>query len=99
MNGLHSLRRVALLAEFSDDDLRPLEGLKKLELLNLAHTLVTDAGLAHLRGMTALRELDLTGRSGVTDAGLASLAGLRKLQTLGLRRRTSWAWGSSISNA
>jgi hypothetical protein len=34
---------------------------------------VTDAGLAHLRGLTGLQELDLEGCKRVTDAGLAAL--------------------------
>ncbi len=42
---------------------------------------VTDAGLAHLAGLTALEELDLS-YSQVPDAGLAHLAGLTALETL-----------------
>jgi internalin A len=40
---------------------------------------VTDAGLAHLAGLTSLQELNLWDTQ-VTDAGLAHLAGLTSLQ-------------------
>jgi serine/threonine protein kinase len=45
---------------------------------------VTDAGLAHLKGLTALQELNLGGCKKVTDAGLAHLKGLTALQELNL---------------
>jgi internalin A len=44
---------------------------------------VTDAGLAHLRGMKGLRELCLWDTA-VTDDGLKYLAGLTRLRTLWL---------------
>jgi len=47
------------------------------------HDAITDAGLAHLRGLHALESLDLWGRS-ITDAGLAHLKGLRNLRKLRL---------------
>jgi hypothetical protein len=52
---------------------------------------VTDAGLAHLVGLTSLRELNLWNTE-VTDAGLAHLAGLKSLQELSL-------WGTRVTNA
>ena len=45
---------------------------------------VTDAGLAHLKGLANLEELDLA-RTWVTDAGLTHLKGLN-LRSLGLIR-------------
>ena len=44
---------------------------------------VTDAGLAHLKGLANLTGLDLTGTK-VTDAGLEHLKGLTNLRVLGL---------------
>ena len=44
---------------------------------------VTDAGLAHLGGLTTLKELDLSG-AGITDVGLAHLKGMKNLQQLNL---------------
>ena len=56
----------------TDDGLKHLSGLIKLEYLNLADTGVTDAGLQHLKGLAALKNLDLTGTK-VTAAGVAML--------------------------
>ena len=47
----------------------------------LGNTQVTDAGLAHLKGLTALQGLDLENTQ-VTDAGLAHLKGLTRLRFL-----------------
>jgi hypothetical protein len=57
---------------------------KKLAVLDLAGTRVTDAGLAHLAGLTNLRTLRLEDTQ-VTDAGLKYLAPLKKLTELDLR--------------
>ena len=43
----------------------------------------TDAGLAHLEGLTKLREIDL-GNWNITDAGLEHLRGLTELKLLKL---------------
>ena len=45
------------------------------------NTEITDAGLAHLKDVTSLRELNLIGTK-ITDAGVAHLKGLTKLQQL-----------------
>ncbi len=50
-------------------------------LLSLAHTAVTDKGLARLATLTDLQELYLGPR--ITDAGLAHLAGMTRLKMLG----------------
>jgi hypothetical protein len=54
-------------------------------VLQMANPDVTDETLKLLRGMTKLRELDLTD-SAVTDNGLEALGGLAHLETLRLRR-------------
>lgn len=46
--------------------------MKELQELSLADTAITDAGLAHLRGLAQIRELDLS-HTRVTEAGLAKL--------------------------
>jgi len=80
-----------------DDSVMPqigrLHGLRELDfsppvhdmvqLGNVSHPRVTDAGLVHLRGLTQLRRLEL-GWSGVRGPGLAHLCGLRQLRELGL---------------
>ena len=55
-----------------------LRRLTQLQLLNLAHTQVTDAGLEHLKGLAQLKELNLS-YTHVTDAGLEHLKGLTQL--------------------
>jgi hypothetical protein len=57
----------------------------RLEVLNADSPSVTDAGLAHLRGLTKLSYLGLGGTQ-VSDAGPAHLKGLTKLSGLDLSR-------------
>ncbi len=57
--------------------------LRKLKLLILCQTKITDAGLAHLKSLTNLQTLDLR-RTKVSDAGLAHLKPLSNLQNLSL---------------
>jgi internalin A len=56
--------------------------LRRLERLDAQSSPVTDAGLAHLRGLSELRSLSCSGTPGLTDAGLAHLAGLERLEVL-----------------
>ena len=49
--------------------------------VNLSGTQITDAGLAHIKGMTRLQHLHL-GQTKITDAGLVHLKGLTNLQAL-----------------
>ncbi len=83
--------RVELIDKVSEADLKRVGGLKNLKSLGLLSTTVTDAGLAHLKGLTGLRtmslKLDPRGidqdfkpvHSGdgadISDAGLAHLKG------------------------
>lgn len=67
----------------SDAALAHVQGLTRLEEIDLDNTQVTDEGLAHLRGLTALRVLRLRGTQ-VTDAGLAHLQELTRLKELWL---------------
>lgn len=68
----------------ADDHLRHLEGLTRLEWLDLEwNPAVTDDGLVHLRGLTSLRELHLQYTS-VSGAGLRHLQGLTRLTYLTL---------------
>ena len=63
--------------------IKELQGLDKLEGLDLYRTQITDAGLAHLEGLTKLETLDLSSTK-VTDAGLAHLKGMTGLEALHL---------------
>ena len=49
--------------------------------VSLANESVTDEGLAHLKGLNSLKELDLGGTS-ISDDGLVHLKGLKKLEGL-----------------
>lgn len=51
--------------------------------MRLPDTNVSDAGLVHLRGLTQLTSLSISGTK-VTDAGLVYLSGLTNLTTLNL---------------
>ena len=53
------------------------------KMLDLADTQITDAGLAHLAGLTELKTLSLDGTQ-ITDAGLVHLKGLKGLEKLDL---------------
>ncbi|MDF2378290.1 MAG: hypothetical protein P1U81_18780 [Verrucomicrobiales bacterium] len=78
--------------EFSDDGLLALKPVsEQLKWVDLARTQVTDAGLAHLKGMNNLTRLHLENTK-VTDAGIAHLAGLSNLEYLNL-------YGTQISDA
>ena len=91
---LGALKKIG--CEFSFDDAHRgsptvLERLRKLlgeESRNVTGLIgssvpITDARLAHLRGLTQLMELDLD-RTQVTDAGLVHLRGLTQLTRLSL---------------
>jgi hypothetical protein len=67
--------------KFGDVDLACIDELTDVERLYLDNSLVTDAGLQNLRGMSELRILDLGGTR-VTDSGLSHLGGLKKLECI-----------------
>ena len=61
-----------------------LKGRADLKSLDLSYCReITDEGLAHLKGLTKLKELSLASTK-ITDAGLVHLKGLTKLKELGL---------------
>jgi hypothetical protein len=65
----------------NDETLAHLGRLGRLEFVNLNDTAVTDAGLAHLKGLTKLNSLDPPGRptcriwNGKPYSGSARIAG------------------------
>jgi len=65
----------------TDDDLRLIGKLRKLETLHLSGTKVGDAGLLAIRNCRRLRSLGLS-ESRVTNDGLRHLQGLRHLDSL-----------------
>jgi hypothetical protein len=67
----------------TDEGVKELASLTKLEDLGLGSTQVTDAGLKHLAELKELKALSLS-FTNITDAGLKELAAHKKLETLGL---------------
>jgi Leucine-rich repeat (LRR) protein len=70
-------------ANFGDEAIKSLEGMRELKRLYLRDTLVTDDGLQHLSGLTQLEELDLYGTK-ISDRGIAYLRNLKKLRKLNI---------------
>ena len=68
----------------SDDDLIQIGKLGQLRDLLIVRSDMTDAGLAHLKGLTRLNHVGL-GHTHVTDAGLTHLKGLMQLSGVDLR--------------
>jgi len=75
-------RRDSAYAQASDDSLPTLDGFGECRYLDLRGTLVTDAGLVHLKKAQNLESLALG--DGITDAGIAHLSGLTTLRWLSL---------------
>ncbi len=67
-------RRAIFLANypFTDEMLASLTQFRRLMILDLSGTRITDAGLVHLRGLTDLRDLDVR-RTAVTAEGVSEL--------------------------
>ena len=63
---------VGLPQKVSDVDLKHLEGMKQLRILDLSNTRITDTGLEHLKELTQLRWLDL-GHTKVSNEGVKRL--------------------------
>jgi hypothetical protein len=84
---LASLKRLWLITvHIGDDELARLAGLTQLRELVLDRSLhdspgITDQGMAHLKGLMELEDLEL-GHTRVTDAGLDSLTSCKRLKHL-----------------
>jgi hypothetical protein len=75
---------VFIWTHITDDGLEYLARCRKIVQLTLEDETITDAGLACLRELPALRHLYISGASGVTDAGLIDIASLKRLEMLEL---------------
>jgi len=90
LHKLKNLRFLGLTGNRNPDidrHLGNLAGLNQLEELSLENTLVGNAGLAHLKGMTKLQKLQLRSNPGtgrITDAGMVHLKHLKSLEELEL---------------
>jgi hypothetical protein len=65
-----------------DEVLAQIGHLSRLKFLTFIRAPVTDAGLAHLKGLSNLESFMLRGRNEVTDAGVAHLARMISLKGL-----------------
>lgn len=79
---LEALYVLPPVANFSDDALRSLVGLKKLRILHLWGPLVSDAGIAHLSSLKSLEELRLDYNDRIGDASASALGELTNLKAL-----------------
>lgn len=68
----------------TDQELAQVGRLVGLEILVIQDTYVTDAGLAHLRSLSALKDLTISAREEITDSGLQHLRHLLALRSLSL---------------
>jgi hypothetical protein len=76
-------RRLPIVLSVSTKDLKPVSELKGLTYY-APPLCVTDAGLTYVRGLNALRHLDLANCKQITDAGMEHLTELRDLEYLEL---------------
>jgi Leucine-rich repeat (LRR) protein len=68
-----------------DDDLGRLATIPTLKKINLSHTKITDAGLAHLRPLKNVTYLNCYWCDYVTDGGIAYLKNWQNLEYLNIR--------------
>jgi hypothetical protein len=68
----------------TDEGLRHLAKMPRLEALNLTGCDITDQGLAVMRHLPTLREFYLLHHHGISDAGLANLASCEQLERVDL---------------
>src|SRR5262249_6562709 len=78
--------------QVTDDGLKALKGLANLRVLDLGSQRFTDAGMAHLSGLTSLEELWLDFARQVGDGTLQSVSNMKKLRVLRF-------YGAPISDA
>ncbi|MFP6768392.1 MAG: twin-arginine translocase subunit TatC, partial [Planctomycetaceae bacterium] len=82
LNSQHELDSLVFSGpKFTDEHLRRLAGFKKLRVLDLRNSSITDDGLTALVSLTNLQVLNLADTK-ITNAGLETLAGLKTLKTL-----------------
>ncbi len=88
---MHHVKTVIALpcAKIKDEELKELGILKHIEMLDLRSNLITDPGIAYLKGHTFLNYLDLS-HNKLTDACIENFAEFRMLSHLDLS-------GNSIS--
>lgn len=90
--GIESIRKLERLKtldlgaclNISDDGLKHLKGMGRLEVLRIWDTAVTDGCFAYMKGLAHLRELYMSGTK-ITGTGLSYLKRLRNMEGVDLR--------------
>jgi hypothetical protein len=84
LDRLPKLRSLVVGGAVSEANLAQIGRRDRLEFLTFSSfgRKLSDAGLAHLGGLKALKFLNIIGGAGITDQGLAHLEGLSNLETL-----------------
>jgi hypothetical protein len=77
-----NVTRVEHMGKGGDPELALVGNLGLVNYLDARGSSITDAGIAHLKRLTRLSELNLMNRTAVTDAGLRQLKGLTRLEKL-----------------
>jgi Leucine-rich repeat (LRR) protein len=91
--GLEFLSTIVLTdTAVSNDGVKYLAALPKLDKLYLSRTKITDIGLEHLRNATGLTTLHIN-ETAVSDAGLVHLKNCKKLKVLWLQKTKVTAAG------
>ena len=92
-------KRIRGQLKLGEDDPIPAARLSEVQRLELTGMRLTDAGLAHLKGLARLESLYLNGTR-VTDAGLAHLKELTGLRSLYLEgTRVTYAGRAGLKRA
>jgi Leucine-rich repeat (LRR) protein len=73
------------LSWVTDGDVAALASLPNLESLDLAFTLITDAGVEQLRGLKGVKRLNLQSAELLTDTAISHIRGWSGLRSLNLR--------------
>jgi Leucine-rich repeat (LRR) protein len=73
------------LAWVADSDVERLARLSHLRKLDLSFSLITDAGIEHLKPLSGVRDLNLYSVERITDVAIAYLRGWKDLERLNLR--------------
>ncbi len=92
------LRRLALSTCYlSNRAIDEVKHMKKLQILDISGTNISDKGLVQLASLLNLNTLYLKDEENITNEGLANLATIPHLQTLNLSK-DAWLRGSGIKN-
>ena len=97
LHGLKNLKVLALNRATSDEGLKDLLFLEKLEILNLRRCKITDIGIARIKNLKRIEILDLSDTK-VSTSGLEDLQSLHQLRFLTLGPNINDSAASALKN-